>query len=77
MIINRPITNKLHLRHTRDRLQIRMEDRFLSAASLVVAVAVALACGVECLCEGVLLFRGELGVSEEEDGVLSFIRSSC
>ena len=49
VIINSPVSDKLHLRNTRDSLEIRMENRLLRAARFVVSMAVALRAGVECL----------------------------
>jgi hypothetical protein len=49
MVVDGAIANELNLRYTRNGLEIRMKDRLLSAASLVVTVTVAFRLGIECL----------------------------
>lgn len=49
MVVNCAVANELHLRHTGDCFEVRVEDRLLGALSLVVPVAIVLRFGIECL----------------------------
>ena len=49
VVVHRPVADELHLRHSWDGLQVRVEDRLLLGPGLVVPVAVALARRVEGL----------------------------
>ena len=49
VIIHGAVSDQLDLGHTRDCLEVRVQDRLLGFASLVVAMTVVLRCGVEVL----------------------------
>lgn len=51
MVVHNPVANELDLWDSRDGLEIGMQNGFLGTLRLVVAVPIALACGVKCLGE--------------------------
>lgn len=49
VVVDCPVADELHLRYTWNSLEIRMKDRLLRLARLIIPVAVALRVGIEGL----------------------------
>ena len=71
VVVHHAISDELDLRLARDRLQVRMKDRLLRLAGLVVPVSVVLRRWIERLRQEILLLGGQLGIAEEQCRVLN------
>ena len=49
VVVNYTVPNELYLRNAGDSFEVRVKDRLLGAASLVVSVTIALGLRIKCL----------------------------
>lgn len=70
VVVDGAVADELDLRLTRNGFQVGVQDGPLGLAGLVVSVTVALARGVEGLCQRVLLLWSEVDVAEKQSIVL-------
>ena len=61
VIVNGTISDELDLRHSRDRLEVSVEDRFGSFLGFIVAVAVGITLRIEGLVEEDVIIRIRIG----------------